>query len=496
MHNVMIAIGLLLTGVAYSQSVSKAVDSLSHEIQGLSRQEPVVLGLDSRLSLAEAMAKTDRALCDRLLADVRGSLSADRTGYLTRVFARRLAQVWTTIDIAEAERAIYALPRTSGTEPDARAQAYDVLIRYWISRDLRRAADVSRNGLNSGSFQITANTELLGGLVQSDPEEARVLFVLIVGAFPAEPRERDILLLLDLVRTAGKGQPALATEALVKCIRALTDTKFEERTREVISSTFYVGEKDVKTNSTKETLLFRAGALLKVLNTRVFDSFRDALEPVQSLLVSVSDLNVAGAARPQFTTYRIKDSNSGDIDAFDSAMRKMSRMSFNDALVTASDQADGKLKLPLLMFLFNQSTLSTLQRGEVAGIALRQAREAEAEPATVDALRRLLAFFKQKSDARSEECLSLLSAVTLRYCDCSSEPSKEGNAKRENQPKQIAADCNPEIGRSQCISLYNGLVKELTGHPAEAEGLAKRNVSLKSRVLLSTLREQLPLSTH
>jgi len=116
----------------------------------------------------------------------------------------------------------------------------------------------------------------------------------------------------------------------------------------------------------------------------------------------------------------------------------------------------------------------------------------EADSGVIDALRRLLTFFKQKEDANgTQECLSMLSDKTLDYCDCSAESQRNDSKAKQNAPSHPAGwDC-PDVGRPRCISLYNDLVKDLNKRPAETQVMAKKNVSMKTRIMLATLREAL-----
>jgi len=165
---------------------------------------------------------------------------------------------------------------TSGTYRDTKAEALDIVARYYIPRDRKRAAEVIAEALGGGAFRADCIKELMDQLIAEDPPAVPSVFGLMLAAFPEDdPTDRDCLLLL---RRAGQAAPfsqALAVEAARKVLRALDSKRFREDPGRRIEGHYSPAGREITVDGGRDAILFEAGSFLAAYSPESFAALKE-----------------------------------------------------------------------------------------------------------------------------------------------------------------------------------------------------------------------------
>lgn len=472
---------------------------IATRIEELSTEEPLALSLSTRLRLAATLDKHDTANASRILADVQRALVTDKTGRLQAPFAADVAQTLLGRSERDALQFAYELPALGPSREllDGRAAAYNIILDRLAASDFTLAMATARQALASGSFRLPLLRRILGQLVANGrTQEASELFAAVLGGFPSRrPTEQDVLSLIECTWIVLPVNSALAEEALRRVIGVVIDEQFNQDSQLTVTSVFSTGDgRTTRTNSTRETLLFRIGSQLKVLSPDLYSRYRrDLGETVTETLDPLSEGQLKRAAVPRSTRYQPKAADPRLTAASEEMHRLIAdsrKRSYRDALAVAQSTQEPNAKMALFSLLLGRSDAEASDQFTAATSTIKAASGTIGSLA-VGPLQQVLQFYRSKQDREKEiEVLTLLAKKTMQFCKCDADRINSGGF--ASQKPDTTSQCDPIIGRLECIKAYDSLAGELARHPeALRESIVRDNPSITARILLAQLKQQL-----
>ncbi|MBN9659490.1 MAG: hypothetical protein J0H49_15005 [Acidobacteria bacterium] len=208
-----LALLVVLTGFA-AQAQPDPLQGLLEHIQAIAVSEPPVLGIDTQIRTAKAIAgKRPETAKEWLRAASSRSLSlADlhtRGDFLTAI-----AELFVVLDAAEAEQICALLPlRAAGEKEDPLARCYHKLFSPQRSWEEEKA--LVRRALSAGAFRAPAIQDHLDRALKQHAEEIAAEFSQVLEGFPssdASLEERRYL--QSMARQVEKQVPGLAVRAM------------------------------------------------------------------------------------------------------------------------------------------------------------------------------------------------------------------------------------------------------------------------------------------
>jgi len=175
------------------------VEALIQQVRDLAGAEPALLSVDTRVGLAAAVAKLHPGKALEVAREAASLLLTLPDAETRGLFGVRLTEVLRRIDPEQARGYMLSMEprRATGTYRDTKAEALDIVARYWIPRDHKRALEVVSEGIGAGAFRADSIKEAMDLLAAEDPAATASLFAVLLAAFPDEgATDRDCLLLL------------------------------------------------------------------------------------------------------------------------------------------------------------------------------------------------------------------------------------------------------------------------------------------------------------
>ena len=256
----------------------KQVESLIQQVRDASSAEPALLSVDTLIRLSTATVKLHPKKSLEAARDA-GSLLLTLPDPETRgAFGVKVTEVLRQADPEEARRFMLAMEprRTSGTYRDTKAEALDLVARYWIPRDPKRALEVISEALGAGAFRAECIKELMDHLTTEDPPAVPAVFGLMLAAFPEDDAtDRDCLLLLRRAAQAAPFSQALAVEAARKVLRALESKRFREDPARRIEGHYSLRGREITVDGGRDAILLEAGAFLAAYSPESFAALKE-----------------------------------------------------------------------------------------------------------------------------------------------------------------------------------------------------------------------------
>ena len=256
----------------------KQVQALIQQVRDVTGAEPALLSVDTQIRLAAATAKLHPQKALEVARDA-GSLLLTLGDPETRgQFGVRLAEVLRQIDPEEARRYVLSMEprRASGIYPDTKAEALDIVVRYWVPRDRKRALEVLSEGIGAGAFRAESVKELMDLLGAEEPAAVPGLFAVLLAAFPQEgATDRDCLLLLRQAAQVAPADSALAVEAARKILRALDSKRFQEDPEWRVAGQYSVRGVTVTVDSARAAIDLEVAGLLAAFSPETFNQYAE-----------------------------------------------------------------------------------------------------------------------------------------------------------------------------------------------------------------------------
>ncbi|MBK9168999.1 MAG: hypothetical protein IPM24_16220 [Bryobacterales bacterium] len=478
---------LVLLAVLYPLN---AQETPAQAILDLAAQEPLLLSIDTRLRLAKSLDAADPDAAAQVFGDVQHMIRSDPEGVLEARFAQQVTEVILARSVDAAAAFGYSLPKRHGRAPhleDGRALAYSAILAKVFPADPEKTLALAKEAIGTGTLRLPILRSLFIRLIgKGDTRTAAELFAQILIFFPVHgAQEEDVLVLLDNSWQLAESSPKLVEQALFKAISALSEEGFEARNQRIVTTTHRVGERDVETESTRETLQLRAALQLRLLRPDLFSGYREKLEPMASLIAELDAREMKAALRPVSTRYRLPSARpeTGFGREYQRKVAEAASLDTEQALATVEASADPNVKVAVYGILLDRSTGRGEESLRVADSAL-PAIEAMKAPFGIQLLPRLIQVYRNRQrEAEEEKALELLISKTVGYCACEAEPGNAAQGKNaEGMP------CDPKYGRYECVRMYESLARELERRPEPLrEALSGKNPSIAARLLLAEL---------
>lgn len=479
---------LLLSAVFAAAAGRKQIESLIQEIQNLAASEPPLLSADTRIRLAEAAAKLVPSKARDVARDVRSLLltlpDADTRGE----FGVRLARVFLKIDPEEAERFVISMePRkSSGTYRDTKAEALDIVTRFWIGRDDQRALKVLSEGIGAGAFRAQSVKEMMDRLRTGDPSAVPGLFAILLPAFPEDgATDRDCLFLLECAAEVAPVGSALALEAAKKTLRALDSKSFTEDPEIRFAGNYSVGGKSTRADGARDAILFQVAGFLAALSPETYAQYKDHFSRWN--LGEVKLDQAAALAQPENLVSYLRHGDTPDDATLAEVMILTQSGNRLAELIQTPDPEPISAELERARAMEGSSgarayalegiamrrDATPAQRAQIAAEAIEEAGKEPLLYAQLWVYEGLLPYFWERGNRDIAVKAGQAMANTLaRFCKC------------EN------GSCGSLNHRSECLNAYEREANYLFNFNIDPTELGIADPSLRARILVLKLKER------
>jgi hypothetical protein len=478
-------VALVCAGIAAGAD-RKQVEALIQQVRDITGAEPAMLSVDTQIRLAAATARLHPKKALEAAHDA-GSLLLTLPDPETRgEFGLRLTGVLRQIDPEEARRYVVSMePRTaSGIYRDTKAEALDIVARYWIPRDRKRAMQVVSEGIGAGAFRAESIKELMDVLGAEDPPAVPGLFAVMLAAFPEEgATDRDCLLLLRRAAQAAPYAPALAVEAARKILRALDSKRFREDPGWRIEGHYSAGGREVKAYGARDAILFEVAGFLAAFGPDDYAQFKDrfnrwdlsGVKPGDAIAFSAEESLVLYPRGPHdaeippsdmLTLFRPSPSLA---DVLEPAKREPVEIAVERARQAPDDGSSLGLRL-VEISMRNDATPA--QRAQIAGEAIDEAAKDPSLYRRLWVYEGLLPYLWQHGNRPlAIKAGQAMAHTVAQFCKC------EDRA------------CGSLKERSQCTFANQQVAEDLFNFEIAPEDLGIGDPSLRARSLVLKLKE-------
>src|SRR5574340_1084053 len=279
------------------------VESAARLVRERAAREPAAVGFASLLRGAELLRVPKPALAwECALAAAELLKTTKDTGYSNS----RLTRILMAVDPAQGERVARELP---GQE-----SVYGALVGYWMDkRDYPRATRLLREAWRKGLYVDPAR-RWIETLASKDSEAAVALYRDLLATLPIENAPASAVRSVasvsgELISIA----PQDVKTGLARLLAAVTAEKFDSESRTVMIAYYKLGDKRVRADDGRETLLIPLALAMRALdqdayqrNRLTFKKWREQIEtlkaedalaaasPVMTLTMRKADLKTKG----------------------------------------------------------------------------------------------------------------------------------------------------------------------------------------------------------
>ena len=447
-------------------------ESLIQQVRDITGAEPALLSVDTQIRLAAATAKLHPKKAYDAARDAASLLLTLPDPETRGQLGVRLVEVLRQIDIEEARRFVMSMePRQNGVYRDAKAEALDFVVRYWIPRDRKRALDVLTEGLGAGAFRSESVRELMDLLAAEDPAAVPGLFAVLLSSFQEnDATDRDCLLLLRRGAQLAPADSPLAVEAARKILRALDSKRFQEDPEWRVAGQYKVDGSPVRVESAREAIQLEVAALLASSSPETFRQYAERFHLDLAAAKSItpeSDLTL----NPRHPEERA-DSPLATLMMRSTHPAQPSTETVEAALERARLESRGGSRAQALVEIAMRRDATPPQRAQIAREAID---EAEKDPLLYSRLwvyEGLLPYLWQHGNrALAIQAGHAMARTVAAFCKC------EDRA------------CASLKERAECLTANQRVAEDLFDFEITPEDLGIGDPSLRARSLLLQLRE-------
>jgi hypothetical protein len=464
----------------------KQVEALIQQVRDITGAESALLSVDTQIRLAAATAKLHPTKALEAAHDA-GSLLLTLPDPETRgQFGVRLTEVLRQIDMEEARRYVMSMEprRSSGTYRDTKAEALDIVARYWIPRDRKRAVGVVTEGIGAGAFRAESIRELMDLLGAEDPPAAPGLFAVMLAAFPEEgATDRDCLLLLRRAAQVAPSAPALAVEAAHKILRALDSKRFREDPGWRIEGHYSAGGHEVTADGARDAIQIEVAAFLAAFRPDDYAQFKERFSRWD--LAGIKPEDAIGFSAEQSLLLYPRGPRDAEVPLSDVLTLFRPPVSVEDLLQPANKEPietalerarlstdDGSALALRLVEISMRKDATPAQRAQIAGEALDAAEKDPVLYSRLWVYEGLLPYLWQHGNRPLAMKAGQAMAHTVAlYCKC------EDRA------------CGSLKERSECLAANLRVAEDLFNFEITPDDLGIGDPSLRARSLVLKLKE-------
>jgi hypothetical protein len=424
------------------------------EILSFAASEPLLLSMDTRLRLAKALVKSDLKTALEVARDTAGLLGTlpdpDTRGEL----CMRLTTILLATDPREAERFVMTMePRRYR---DTKAEALDLVVRYWRERDEKRALQVLADGIGAGAFRVESLRDVIERLRTADPPAVPALFAILLSGFPQDgATDRECLFLLERAAQVVSIDSALAVEAAQRVLRAIDSKSFVEDPDWRFQLRYAEGDTKFEKEGARAAIRVQAEGFIQAAQGRI------KLEEAIAM--------AAGENLVAYPRHEILADEPFLVDVFASATtseRELKRLQGEEPepIYTELERAraleEASERAPRLTDIAMRPDATPPQRAQIAAEAIDALAEMPWLSGREVLLERLLA------DARERDNRSLAARAAASLAGT------------------LAAMCADLKGRKQCIEAYDREAKFFLREKIEPAEFGVGDPSLLARILI------------
>lgn len=204
---------LVLTGFA-APAQPDPLQRLLDRIEEIAVSEPPVLGIDTQIRTAKAVAEKRPETAKDWLRQATSRALTLADLHTRGEFLTGIASQFVVLDAAEAEQTCALLPRrATGAKEDQLAWCYNKLFSPRRSWEEEKA--LTRRALSAGAFRAPAIQDHLDRALKQHAEETAAEFSEVLAAFPSSDASQDERKYLrSMARQVEKAAPGVAARAL------------------------------------------------------------------------------------------------------------------------------------------------------------------------------------------------------------------------------------------------------------------------------------------
>jgi len=457
-----------------------AVEKLVQQIRAITATEPPILSVDTQIRLGLILAARHRKQALEVARDAVSLLFTLADPATRGEFGVRLTEVLRQFDPEEARRFMLSVEprRTSGIYRDFQAEALDIVVRYWIPRDRKRAVEVFSEGIGAGAFRAESARELMEVLSTEDPPATRGLFAMLLAGFPEEgATDRDCLLLLRRATQIAPADAALAGEAARKVLAALASKQFLDDPDWTIRGQYNVGGNTMKAESARQAIRLEAAGLLAALGQETYNPYAERLSldwPSARTITVDLDLKLSRrspAVREDLPLDAVMLQQPAQVAITERAQAVIGE-SVEAALERVRRENAADSRALALVELAMRRDATPAERSKIASEALDEAEKASTLYSRLWVYEGLLPYLWEHGEhPLAIRAGQAMARVAGRFCKC------EDRA------------CSSLKDRSDCLSVNQRVAEDLFNFEISPEDLGIEDPGLRARNLLLRLKE-------
>ena len=270
----------LCAAAAWSQDV----DQIVRRIQELAPKEPLALGIETELRAASLLRESHPDMAAAFLESGQSRLAAHPEIQPTKWMVSSLL----ALDPDRGEEAVLKL---------ANSAAFDALLQYYFSSNrLDRGVAVLQKALRYEGPRVTYVPTAIQKLIPLDPlASADAYFTLRESPALASRYPRLPVLFSEGLPHAAVAHPEAVRTVLARLFPLFDDETFLADVR--ASITTRIGGTEVRTKNARETVLFRLGALARVIAPEEYARHEKKFDPRVASVKTLDDALLIADAR-------------------------------------------------------------------------------------------------------------------------------------------------------------------------------------------------------